>query len=319
MSMGTTKANRTQKNQQVPNFTEDEARAYFENRRWPNGLCCIKCGSVNVYRLQGASTRPGLIKCRDCKEQFTVTVGTVMEDSHLPLSKWAMAFHLMVSSKKGVSALQLQRNLGLGSYRTAWFLAHRVREAMQCRPLSGLLKGDVQVDETYVGGKPRKGDGKLHKKGLTSKTPVVAMLETGGKVFSTPTPNTQSPELWKTMSDNIDRSARVITDDYPAYKTIAKYFAGGHETVNHSAAEYVNANGFTTNGVEAYFSLLKRGITGTFHHLSVKHLHRYCGEFDFRYNGRFMTDAERRDAAVKSAEGRRLYYKSPVAKNNLIH
>src|SRR4051812_2560137 len=318
MGMGTTKANRTQKGQAAPHFTEDEARAYFEKRRWPNGLVCIECGSVNAYRLQGTSTRPGLIKCRDCKAQFTVTVGTVMEDSHLPLAKWALAFHFMVSAKKGMSALQLQRNLGLGSYRTAWFLAHRIREAMKCRPLVGMLKGDVQVDETFVGGKPRRGDSnEKRKRGTSNKLPVIAMLETGGKVISNPIPSTQSPVLWEMMKNCIDQSSRIVTDDYNAYKTIAKWFQGGHETVNHSENEWVNKNGFSTNGLESYFSLLKRGIVGTFHHISRKHTHRYCGEFDFRYNGRFMTDSERRDAAVVSAEGRRLFYKSPTQNNNL--
>ena len=135
----------TQKGQEVPNWTEEQARDYFEARRWGGKPACVHCGSVNVYRMGGTSGRDGLLECRDCRKQFTVTVGTVLEDSHLPLVKWAMAFHLMCSSKKGISALQLQRNLGLGSYRTAWFLAHRIREAMRCEPVVGMLKGEVQV------------------------------------------------------------------------------------------------------------------------------------------------------------------------------
>lgn len=134
---------KSQKGQQVPDFTEDEAREFFESRRWPNGPGCLHCGSTNVYRVGGSNHRPGLLKCRDCQEQFTVTVGTVMEDTHLPLETWAKAFHLICSSKKGMSALQLQRNLGIGSYRTAWFLAHRIREAMRCEPAAAMLKGDV--------------------------------------------------------------------------------------------------------------------------------------------------------------------------------
>src|SRR5205823_4480740 len=145
-----------QKGQQFPEFTEDEARAYIEKLRWPNGAACVHCGCDQVYRLGGASTRPGLWKCRACKGQFTVTVGTVLEDSHIPLPKWVKAFHLMASSKKGISALQLQRNLGLGSYKSAWHMAHRIRWAMT-NPEQGLLKGTVEVDETYVGGKPRPG------------------------------------------------------------------------------------------------------------------------------------------------------------------
>jgi transposase-like protein len=142
----------TQKDQGIPELTEDQARDCIEKIRWSAGLCCIECGSVDdVYKLSGESTRPGLIKCRACKAQFTVTVGTILEDSHIPLSKWIKAFHFMASSKKGMSVLQLQRNLGLGSYKTAWHLAHRIRYAMN--NLGGLLKGQIQADETYVGGR----------------------------------------------------------------------------------------------------------------------------------------------------------------------
>ncbi|HEX3356317.1 MAG TPA: IS1595 family transposase [Tepidisphaeraceae bacterium] len=183
---------KTQKGQGTPIFTEDQARTYFESRRWPNGPVCVHCGSVNAYRLAGKSTRPGLLKCRDCKGQFTVMTKTVMEDSRLPLAKWALAFHLMVSSKKGISALQIQRNLGLGSYKTAWHLAHRIREAMRCEPLQNKLKGDVQVDETYVGpsraGKNYRSDpNNPRKRGRgTTKVPVMVLVETNGKAHSHP-------------------------------------------------------------------------------------------------------------------------------------
>src|SRR5271170_7558673 len=172
---------KSQKGQQVMNFTDEQALAYFEANRWPGGPACVHCGSTNVYRLQGESTRLGLLECRDCKKQFTVMVGTVMEDSHLPLSTWFKAFHLMASSKKGISALQLQRNLGLGSYRTAWHLAHRIRLAMKCEPFAQALQGDVEVDETYVGPRrPRLGTGQ-HKRGRgTKKTPVIAIVQRDG-------------------------------------------------------------------------------------------------------------------------------------------
>jgi transposase-like protein len=312
---------KSQKGQSVPNFTEDQARAYFEKLRWPNGPVCIWCGSVNVYRVGGKSHRPGLIECRDCREQFTVTVNSVLEDTHLPLSQWAKAFHLMCASKKGISALQLQRQLGLGSYRTAWFLAHRIREAMRCEPVAGMLKGQVQADETYVGGKFRVGSGENRKSQYENKTAVLALVETGGKAVSRPIESVDAKTLRSALNDVCDKSSQIVTDDHSAYPLATAIFDGGHQTVNHSQKEYsrkrVNEAGnvetITTNSAESFFSLLKRGVYGTFHHVSKQHLHRYCNEFDFRWNGRFVTDTERRDEAVKGAEGKRLMYKSPVA------
>ena len=308
---------KSQKGQGVPKWTEAQAREYFERRRWPNGPVCVHCGSMNVYRLGGTATRPGLLECRDCREQFTVTVNTVMEDSHLPLSTWAKAFHLMTSSKKGMSSLQLQRNLELGSYRTAWFLSHRIREAMRAEPVKGLLKGQVQADETWVGGKIRVGSGEERKSQFENKTPVVALVETGGKVRSTPVETVDASTLRQALREACDTSAQVVTDDHSAYPVAAAIFTGGHETVNHSAKEYVrkrvNGKGeveiITTNTAESYFSLLKRGV---YHHVSKKHLHRYCNEFDFRWNGRELEDSQRRDAAVDGAEGKRLFYKKPI-------
>jgi transposase-like protein len=302
---------RSQKGQAVPNFTEDEAREFFEIRRWPNGVTCAHCDSANVYRLNGQSTRPGLFECRDCKGHFTVTVGTVMEDSHLSLSQWAKAFHLMASSKKGMSALQLQRNLGLGSYRTAWFLAHRIREAMRCEPISGMLQNEVQVDESWVGGKPRRHTPAQMGKGITKKTPVMVLVETGGRAVSKPIPNVQIKTLQPIMEQHIDPKARIVTDEAPPYVNATENFSE-HVSVNHKAGQYVNEQGLTTNTAESFFSLLKRGHYGTFHQYSKKHLHRYCDEFSFRWNGRKLTDSQRRDAAINGAEGKRLMYRSPT-------
>ena len=313
---------KSQKGQNVPNFTEDQARAFFEKLRWPDGPYCPHCGSVNVYRLGGQSQRPGLIECRDCKGNFTVTVNTVMEDSHLPLSIWAKAFHLIASSKKGISSLQLQRQLGLGSYRTAWFLSHRIREAMRAEPVKGLLKGQVQADETWVGGKIRVGGGEDRKSQFENKTPVVALVETGGKVRSKPVDNVDASTLRAALRECVDRSAQIVSDDHAAYPLAAAIFTGGHESVNHTDKQYVrrrvSADGktietITTNTVESFFSLLKRGVYGTFHQVSKKHLHRYCDEFDFRWNGMDLSDSQRRDAAIQGAEGKRLYYKKPIA------
>jgi transposase-like protein len=313
---------RTQKGQQVMAFTEDQARDYFEKQRWGDEPYCPHCGSVNAYRLQGKSTRPGLLECRDCRQQFTVTVGTVMEDSHLPLSVWAKAFHLIASSKKGISSLQLQRNLGLGSYRTAWHLTHRIREAMRYEPVAGQLKGEVQIDEAYIGANRRskRGDGIKRKRGRgTTKMPVVALVETGGNVRSMPMPHVTSANLKAAMQASIDPTARIVTDKYNAYQNPASHFSGGHFTVNHKENEYVTAGGMTTNTVEAYFALLKRGIGihGSFHHVSKKHLQRYCDEFDFRWNGRKLTDTAPRDAAVRDADGKRLMYKTPTDSNKM--
>lgn len=312
---------KSQKGQNAVIFTEEKAREYFESRRWPNGPVCPHCGSVNVVRLQGKSTRPGVLKCREpeCRKQFTVTVGTVMEDSHLKLSQWAMAFHLMVSSKKGISALQLQRNLGLGSYKTAWHLAHRIREAMRAEPLSGKLKGAVQVDECYIGASrigKKKDPSKARKPGRgTEKAPVVVLVETDGNAIAHPIGKATIKELGASMQANVDPSETIVTDEWPAYRKASAGFAG-HEKVLHSMDEYVNANGYTTNTAESFFGLLKRGIHGTFHHVSKEHLHRYCDEFSFRWNGRKLSDTQRRDAAVQDAEGKRLRYKSPASKPN---
>jgi len=301
---------RTQKGQSVINFTEDQAREYIEKMLWPNGEpVCRHCGSVNAYRMQGASCRPGLCRCRDCKKQFTVTVGTIFEDSHLPLATWVKAIHLMSSSKKGISALQLQRNLGLGSYRTAWFMAHRIRLAMKCEPMTGMLKDEVQVDETFVGGKPRTA--RRGKQGLTTKKPVIVMVEKDGKAVCHPIESTSTKTLGAAMDTVIHPTAKIVTDEWPAYRRAAAKYAA-HETVCHSADQYVNERGFHTNTAEGFFSLLKRGVYGTFHHVSHEHLHRYCDEFAFRWNGRTLTDADRRDAALKQVEGKRLMYRKPT-------
>ncbi|MGD0464202.1 MAG: IS1595 family transposase [Tepidisphaeraceae bacterium] len=218
--METNKQLRTQKNQQVMNLTEDQARQHVERILWLDGKpVCRHCGSVNAYRMQGSTCRSGLCRCHDCKRQFTVTVGTIFEDSHLPLATWVRAIHLMATSKKGISALQLQRNLGLGSYKTAWHLGHRIRLAMKRGPIAGMLKGDVQIDETYVGGKPRPGSGEVRKRGRgTTKTPVLALVETNGSVHSTPMEHITANNLKSAMREVIDPSARIGTHTAGAWR-----------------------------------------------------------------------------------------------------
>jgi transposase-like protein len=298
----------------VSKLTEEEARETFERIRWPNGPVCPHCGSVESTKLQGKVHRPGLYWCQGCQGQFTATVNTILEDSHLPIRTWLMAFTILASAKKGVSALQLQRQLDLGSYRTAWHMCHRIRHAMSMEPLAGLLGhggGTVEVDETYVGGKPRKGTG-THKRGRgTKKTPVVALVERSGRVRARPVKRIDGATLKDAIRQNVHQSARIMTDELSSYGGIGAEFAGGHETVNHSKGEYVRGDA-STNEVEAYFSLLKRGIMGSFHHVSDKHLHRYCDEFSFRWDHRQTTDADRTAEAIKGAEGKRLMYRQPI-------
>ncbi len=300
----------------VSRMTEDEARAYLEGIRWPDDPFCPHCGSRQVTRLRGEAHRDGTIQCNTCREQFTVTVGSVMESSHIPLQKWVLAFHLLCSSKKGFSALQLQRELALGSYRTAWHMMHRIREAMS-GPLEQALKGTVEMDETYVGGKPRPGDGKVHKRGRgTSKTPVVAVVERDGKSQSEPVAQVNTKTLKAIATANVEPAASLITDGLSSYRGVGRRFSV-HQTVDHGDGEYVRyEDGFAihTNTVESYFSLLKRGHYGVYHYLSAQHLARYCNEFSFRWDHRKVTDDARRVAAITGAAGKRLMYKELVGR-----
>jgi len=283
-------------------MTEAEARDYLERIRWPNGVVCPKCGSTGkMYELNGDAHRDGLYKCSDCRKQFTVTVGTVMHRTKIPLRKWVLAFHIICASKKGVSALQLQRMLDLGSYRTAWHMAHRIRLAMQEEPMAGMLGGTVEVDETYVGGR-----GKIPGRG-TTKTPVVALVERGGKIRSHAVADVTGNTLKDAIRDVVHSSARIVTDEWAAYRGIGKEFDGGHETVNHGRKEYARGDVYT-NTAESYFALLKRGLHGAFHWVSKRHLGRYCDEFAFRWNHRHATDGERTEAAIRGADGKRLTY-----------
>lgn len=298
----------TQKGQHIADLSEDEARQYLEKILWPEGAVCAHCGSKNVYKMDGESCRAGLHRCRECDKQFTVTIGTIFEDSHIPLNKWVRAFHLMCSSKKGISALQLQRNLGFGSYRTAWHMAHRIRLAMQCEPFASLLKGIVEVDETFVGGK-RKGCG--WKAGLDNKTVVVSLVERGGNKRSVIIPKVTAKNLRGVVTQHVAAGATIHTDELNAYKNLKDTYQ--HESVNHSAGEYVrnfkSGKQITTNTVEGSFSLLKRGIVGAFHHVSKGHLHRYLSEFDYRWNARKDTDVDRTAQALRQSKGKRLSYR----------
>ena len=299
-------------------MSDEEAREYLENVRWPDGVCCVHCGDYAVTKLEGKATRPGVYKCKGCRKQFTVTVGTIFHRSRLGLKKWILAFHLVCSSKKGMSALQLQRHLGLKSYQTAWHMAHRIRHAMKAEPMRKLLGNattPVEADETYVGGKPRKKmpRGYHRKRGRgTDKAPVVALVERGGSIRVQHMPHVTSRNLRRMISEHVTPVAPLHTDELNVYKSLGRERPGMHEWVTHGKGlQYARPGHFGSvhcNTAESFFALLKRGITGAFHHVSKKHLHRYCDEFAFRWNTRHMTDGERTLVALEEGDGKRLQY-----------
>jgi transposase-like protein len=302
-----------------PIYHNDEAaRLHLEAQRWPNGPYCPRCGECeNVRRLAGKSTAPGLCFCNSCRTKFSVTMGTVFERSHIPLSKWMLGFRLMTSSKKGISALQLQRTLDLKSYKSAWFLAHRIREAMAMpaegpAPMGGEGKV-VEADETFVGGKERnKRLSKRNPKniGAVGKAVAFTLVERNGRARSFHVANVSGKTLRPIIVKHVHRSSTLFTDDAGQYRPIGMEFAR-HESVNHGIEEYVRGD-VHSNTVEGFFSILKRGVYGTFHHISEAHLHRYLAEFDFRYNTRAalgMDDTQRTDEAIKGSTGKRLTYR----------
>ena len=303
-----------------PIFHDDNAaRAHLEGLLWPHGPACPRCGVLGdrITKLQGKSTRPGVYKCKDCRKPFSVTVGTVMERSHIPLCKWVLASQLMASSKKGFSAHELHRVLGT-NYETAWFLFHRLREAMN-DPAAGPLGGAnevVEVDETYIGGKEKNKHASKRKhegRGAIGKMPVVSLVARDGETRSFHVANVTAATLRPVLRKHMSKDANLMTDESAVYGPIGKDFAS-HATVNHSAGEYVRTGGFHhTNTVESHFALLKRGVYGTFHNISEAHLGRYLVEFDFRANTRHLTDKERSDALLTGAKGKRLMYRQPAS------
>ena len=311
-------------------FSDAEAaRAYLETQRWPDGVVCPFCGLIGeAYKLTSKpeSKKPvrlGVWKCAGCRKQFTVTVGTVFADSHVPLNVWLMAIHLLCASKKGMSAHQLHRMLGV-TYKTAWFMAHRLRYAMTQDPLAAQLVGTVEVDETYIGGKrrlskrqPRKGDTGERSADVAAATddkhPVLAMVERGGDVRSFHVQRVNAANLRPILFHHIEYGARIMTDSGTVLH--GAIHPRKHDQVNHSGDEYARYEGgvcISTNTVEGFFSLLKRGIIGVYHHVDEKHLHRYLSEFDFRYNLRKVTDGERAERMIGRVSGKRLMYKDLV-------
>ncbi len=318
-------------------FFHDEAAAFakLESIVWPDGPTCPHCGNAGkIYELKGVRSKPskknpegverhGLKKCAECRKQFTVRVGTVFESSHVPLHKWLQAAYLMASSKKGVSAHQMHRALEV-TYKTAWFMAHRLREAMRSGaldPFGGEGKV-VEMDETYFGTidnpsthKVTGGEFKGSRlgRGPSNKRAVISLVERGGQVRSFHVPKATRAGVEKIVAENVDKESRLHTDESQLYnKTKQKGLVADHETVRHSADEYVRGDVYS-NSVENYFSVFKRGMRGVYQHCAEKHLHRYLAEYDFRYNlrsGLGVNDMERTDAVLTGISGKRLTYQT---------
>lgn len=289
---------------------ENAARELLTQMRWPNGVACPRCGGADPYTLKPKASgknpaRQGLYKCRACRQQFSTTTGTIFESSHVPVSKWLLALHLICASKKGMSALQLQRMLGI-TYRAAWFVMHRLRCAMAERDgIFTKLTGVVEMDETYIGGRRRSNTVKQ------PKIPVVALVQRTGRVVARPMETVNVNNIGRLIEERVSHNATLMTDEAAVYRSFTDDAGMKHHAVNHRRDEYVRGN-VHSNSVEGFFSLLKRGINGTFHHVSKGHLSRYVDEFSFRYNTRQAlgyNDSDRAALLVLGAEGKRLTYK----------
>ena len=306
---------------------EDAAIRHLESLRWPNGAACPHCGGAEPFRLKAGpkvpgkrQARKGLWKCAACRKQFTVKVGTIFEQSHIPVSKWLLALHLLASSKKGMSAHQFHRMLGV-TYRSAWFMAHRLRHAMATDAgIFQKLSGTVEVDETYIGGKRRAGGRTASGKAMIgrpqpsdkTKTAVVVLVERKGRAVAFPIERVDGATLQKAIRERVHPVAHMMSDELHAYDGLSMGFTQ-HDTIKHSDRVYAKGN-IHTNTAEGFFALLKRGIVGTFHHVSKGHLHRYADEFAFRYSTRValgINDEQRAAMIVTAAEGKRLTFRQP--------
>jgi transposase-like protein len=301
---------------------ETKAREWLEAKRWPNGPVCQHCGvtAERVHKLEGVKDkkgrdRQGLYQCNECHGQFTVMMGTLYERSHIPLHKWLLATHLLTSSKKGISAHQLHRMLGI-TYKSAWFMAHRIREGMTgTNP--GQMGGEgttVEADETYYGPKDRRGPGRKAQRGPGGKSKIVTLVERGGVARSFKVENADIPTIRRIINENVAKGGALMTDESGIYTSMGSKTVGHfaeHGKTMHSAGEYVkkgDAN-IHSNTVEGFFSIFKRGMHGVYQHCGEQHLQRYLNEFDFRYSNRKISDAQRADLALKGIEGKRLTYR----------
>jgi transposase-like protein len=300
---------------EIPRACSDELAAveFFEKQRWGKTPCCVHCGSVDVYKMVDAKTGERnsrfLWRCHDCGKQYTVRIGTVYEESRIPLRHWCYAYWRACTSKKGVSALEIKRQCQI-TYKSALFLMNRIRFAMAPEvEMKPKLTGIVECDETYVGGKPRYIGTRKCGRG-TSKTPVFAAVQRDGRIQRRVVADVTSRTLKGAIREMVDKNARIITDDFQPYNGLDPRYEGGHDTVCHSTREYVRGD-IHTNTAESSFALMKRGLHGIYHAVSKQYLHRYLWQFDFLWNTRYANDGERTVLAIKSAEGKRLRYKSP--------
>jgi transposase-like protein len=301
--------------EEIPLACSDELAAVelLEALRWGSNPTCVHCGSAMVYKMTDAETgkrsKRYLWRCRDCQKQYTVRIGTVYEESRIDLRHWCFAFWRASTSKKGVAALEIQRQCQI-SYKSALFLMNRIRFAMAPETDNPKLTGTVECDETYVGGKPRIRGSSPRGRG-TKKTPVFAAVERQGMIRRQVVADVSGRTLKSAIREMVDKQARIMTDDFPSYSGIGQEFAGGHHAVAHSTNEYVRGD-IHTNTAESSFAILKRGIMGIYHNVSKEYLHRYLWQFDFMWNARKMNDGERTILAIKLAEGKRLMYKQPA-------
>lgn len=309
----------------------DEAYAWelMEAIRWPNGATCPHCGATKAYYLTpkngpritrtGKPTYRRVWKCATCRKQFTVLVGTVFEDSRIPVGKWLYAVHAMATAKNGVAANELKRAIQVDD-KTAWFMAHRVRYAMGRAPLVDKLEGIVEADETYFGGVAKnmhkaERERRITSRGTADKIPVVTLVARGGEARSQVMRTVTSKNVEKVLHEHVSTAAALMTDESSVYPEAGKHFAS-HEAVNHGAGEYVRGEVYS-NTVEGFFSQLKRSIDGTHHHVSAHHLDRYLAEFDWRYSSRKISDAARAELTIRKAAGKRLTYRNPVSTDTM--
>lgn len=283
--------------------TDQSCREYLEQMRWNGKPVCPHCSHDVVFKFANGKH----YKCKACRQKFTVNIGTIFEDTKIGLRKWFIAIYIFTSHKKGISSCQLAKDLGI-TQKSAWHMLHRIRHAFGMAEPE-MLTDEVEADETYVGGKAknmhkRKREKKIQGRGASGKTAVLGLVERNGRVYAKPVKNTDAETLQTIIKERVEQGSLVFTDEFPAYRGLDGDY--GHSTINHSAGNYVDGI-IHTNTIEGYWSLLKRGIFGIYHQVSSKHLHRYCAEFDYRYNSRKSGEVARFDSALKFSDGRLMY------------